>query len=77
MHCNKRGELALIEGLIIVGLIGYAVFMTYKWAMKPVETQQFKADSKPIIIEAKPGFGGCASVDIERERDSVLNKVAH
>ena len=46
---NRKGQLAGYEFAIIILLIGYSVFITYKWATKPSEANVYQAESKPHV----------------------------
>ncbi len=49
MRCNKKGQLAGWEAMIILILIVYAGYITYKWASKPSEANVYQAESKPHV----------------------------
>lgn len=51
MRCDNRGQLAGWEAVIILILIAYSGFITYKWATKPSEASVYQAESKPHIEE--------------------------
>lgn len=46
---NNKGQLAGWEAMIILILIVYAGFTTYKWASKPSEASVYQPDSKPHV----------------------------
>lgn len=56
---QRKGQLAGWEAVIILVLIGYSAFMTYKWASKQTQTQVFNEGSKPYIPQIKTAPFSC------------------
>lgn len=71
---NKRGQLAGWEAVIIIALIAYSGFITYKWAMKATQTQVFQTGSQPYIPQIKTAPFSCVR---EGELDDLASKTNH
>lgn len=69
---NNRGQLQAWEALIILCLLSYSIFITYKWAMKQTETKVFQKGSNARIFEPEPHFG-CSNVKVEEYYEGKLH----
>ena len=72
---NNRGQLAAWEAFIILVLLALVVGLGFLYAKKPSEVNKYEANSKPMVVEVKPSMFGCASLEVERYKDAVSNKV--
>lgn len=69
---NNKGQLAGWEALIIITLLGYSAFITYKWATKQSESKVFEKGSNAHIIEPEARFG-CTNVKIDEYMEEKRN----
>ena len=74
MLINNKGQMAGYEALIIICLLSYSVFITYKWATKQTETKVFQKGSNARIFEPQPHFG-CSNVKIEEYYEGKLHGI--
>lgn len=70
MRCNNKGQLQAYEALIIICLLTYSVFITYKWATKQTETKVFNKGSNAKIFEPEEHFG-CSNLKVEEFYDNI------
>lgn len=69
---NNKGQLAAWEAIIIVSLLGYSVFITYKWATKQTETKVFQKGSNARLIEPQAHLG-CVNLKVEEYMEGKNN----
>lgn len=71
---NNKGQLSGWEAVIILVLLVYGGFVTYLWATKTNQTNNFLKDSKPSVLGQRSdypfsihiGEGGCARIPKEK-----------
>ena len=72
---NNRGQLAGWEAVIIIILLAYAGFVTYLWASKTSQTNNFLKDSNPKVLGQRADWplsfhlfeGGCNRMSKQTE----------
>lgn len=82
MRCNKKGQMAGYEALIIIVLLGTTGWVFYLYANKPSDSSIYQSGSKPFVQQPEyTSHFGCNNVKVDNYteglRNEYLNKTLH